>query len=168
MATTSSPIRIVIADEHPMARRSLRLLLDDEPGCEVVAEAAEVSMVGHYVHDHSPHVLVLDLHMGGRASLQLIRDLRLRAPGTAIVGVTMERSPSFALRVFEVGATGFVLKDRADAELAGAVRRAARGVRYASPCVSAGLERLRRPGAPSSPRVRTRGSRTAERALPAA
>ena len=167
MTTTSSPMWIVIADDHTMVRRSLRSLLDAEPGCEVVAEAGDAGMVSRLVQDHSPHVLVLDLHMGSRSSLGLISELRRQAPGTAIVGVTMERSPSFAARVFDLGAAGFVQKDRADAELVRAVRRAARGVRYTSPCVAPALERLRRPGMSGLPRLRARPGRTAERPLSA-
>ena len=163
MTATHSPIRVVIADEHPTVRRSLRSLLDGEPWCQVVAEAADLSMVSRQVHDQSPHVLVLDLHMIGGASRYLIRDLRRQAPGTVIVGMTMERNPSFAARVFDMGASGYVLKDRADTELPAAVRRAARGTRYTSPCVSPALERLGTPCVAG--RVRTPGRRAADRPL---
>lgn len=165
MANARSPVRVVIAEEHPTVRRSFRLLLDGEPWCRVVAEVADLSMVTRRVKDESPHVLVLDLHMGGRASRELIQELHRQAPGTAIVGVTMERNPSFAARVLDAGATGFVLKDHADGELAAAVRRAARGVCYASPSVAPALEKLRTSCAPG--RVRTRAARSGDRPLTA-
>jgi DNA-binding NarL/FixJ family response regulator len=165
MTATHSPVRVVIADEHPMVRRSLRSLLDGEPWCQVVAEAGNLSMVRPCVQDHSAHVLVLDLHMSGGSSRELIGELHRRAPGTAIVGVTMERSASFAARVYELGATGYVLKDQADTELAEAVRRAARGVRFTSPCVSPALEKQRPRCAPG--RLRTPLRPTADRPQPA-
>ena len=166
----TAPIRVVIADEHPVVRRTLRVVLDQEPGCRVVAEAPDAAAVSRAVQDYSPHVVVLDLRLGGGRSLELVRELRQHAPGTAIVGVTMERSPSFARQALDSGVTGFVVKDHADAELPGAVRRAARGVRYASPCVAPGLERLRRPGAQGRARaggVRARAPRTGDRPLAA-
>jgi len=138
------PIRVVLADDHALVRRSLRLLLDCEEDVDVVAEAESVGSVVRHVHGHSPHVLVLDLQMPGGSSIETIRQLRRRAPETEIVVLTMERSPAFAQRAIDTGAVGFVLKDRADIELPEAVRRAARGEEYVSPEVAAGLDALRR------------------------
>ena len=138
------PIRVVLADDHALVRRSLRLLLDCEEDVDVVAEAENVGSVVRHVHGHSPHVLVLDLQMPGGSSIETIRQLRRRAPETEIVVLTMERSPAFAQRAIDTGAVGFVLKDRADIELPEAVRRAARGEEYVSPEVAAGLDALRR------------------------
>ncbi|HUA48726.1 MAG TPA: response regulator transcription factor [Solirubrobacteraceae bacterium] len=141
---SAPPIRVVLADDHALVRRSLRLLLDCEEDVDVVAEAENVGSVVRHVHGHSPHVLVLDLQMPGGSSIETIRQLRRRAPETEIVVLTMERSPAFAQRAIDTGAVGFVLKDRADIELPEAVRRAARGEEYVSPEVAAGLDALRR------------------------
>jgi two-component system response regulator NreC len=140
----SSPISVVLADDHAGVRRSLRLLLDGEAGVEVVAEAADLTTAVRQVHGHSPHVLVLDLQMPNGSSLALIRQLRAHVPSTQIVVLTMERNPVFAQRALEAGGVGFVLKHRADSELPEAVRRASRGEEYVSPYVSNGLEGLRR------------------------
>jgi two-component system, NarL family, response regulator NreC len=137
-------IRVVLADDHAIVRRSLRLLLDGEDDVDVVAEASDLATVARHVHGHAPHVLVLDLQMPGGSSIELIRGLRERAPGTQIVVVTMERSPAFAQRALDTGAAGFVLKDRADTELPEAVRCASRGEGFVSPQVAAGLDALRR------------------------
>ncbi len=59
----ASPIRVVLADDHTMMRRTLRLLLDGEDGVEVIAEADDLASVMRNVHAHQPHVLVLDLNM---------------------------------------------------------------------------------------------------------
>jgi two-component system response regulator NreC len=138
------PIRVVVADDHSLVRRSLRLLLDGEEDVEVVAEAADLGTVARHVHGHGPHVLVLDLQMPNGSSLELIRQLRDQVPGTEIVVLTMERNPVFAQRALDAGAVGFVLKHRADTELPQAVRLAARGQEYVSPYVANGLEGLRR------------------------
>lgn len=138
------PIRVVLADDHTMVRRSLRLLLDHEDGVEVVAEANDILTAARHVRGHEPHVLVLDLHMPGGSSLEAIGQLRERAPDTQIVVMTMEESPVFAQRAFAAGALAFVAKDLADVELPQAVRAAARGEQFVSPRIAARLDALHR------------------------
>lgn len=137
-------IRIVLADDHALVRRSLRLLLDGEDDLDVVGEAETIGSVVRNVHGHAPHVLVLDLQMPGGSSIEAIRRLREHVPRTEIVVLTMERSPAFAQRAIDAGAVAFVLKDRADLELPEAVRRASRGEEFVSPHVAAALDALRR------------------------
>jgi two-component system response regulator NreC len=139
-----SQIRVVLADNHAAARRSLRLLLDAEERIDVIAEAADISTVMRHVHAHLPHVLVLDLRTPNGSSIEAIRRLRAQVPGTEIVVLTMEESPAFARQAIDAGAIGFVLKDTADAELMTAVRRARAGDEYVSPRVEAALEALRK------------------------
>jgi two-component system, NarL family, response regulator NreC len=126
-------IHVVLADDHALMRRSLRLLLDNEDGVDVVAEAADLTKVIQYVRRHSPHVLVLDLGMRNGSSIDAIRRLRQEVPGTEIVVVTMDGSPAYAQRTLDAGAIGFVVTEFADAELPEAVRSAARGEEYLSP-----------------------------------
>ncbi len=140
----TAPIRVVLADDHALVRRSLRLLLDGDDDVDVVAEACDIASVVRHVHGHAPHVLVLDLEMPGGSSIEAIRRLREQVPETEIVVLTMEQSPAFAQRALDTGAVGFVMKDRADTELPEAVRRAVRGEEYVSPHVAAGLDALRR------------------------
>lgn len=137
-------IRVVVADDHALMRRSLRLLLESEKNIEVIAEADDLTGAVAHVHGHQPHVLVLDLGMSGMSSLQTIGQLRERAPDTQIVVVTMEENPAFAQRALAAGALGFVWKDRADTDLPEAVRAAARGEEYLSPSVAARLAALHR------------------------
>jgi len=131
-----SPIRVLLADDHALVRRSLRLLLEGEENVEVVAEASDLDSAARHLTGHDPHVLVLDLQLPGTSSEQLVRQLRRRFPGTEIVVLTMEESPSFARSVLEAGARGLVLKHRADCELPAAVTAAARRERYVSPRVA--------------------------------
>jgi two-component system, NarL family, response regulator NreC len=141
---TDEPIRVVLADDHALVRRSLRMLLDGEDGVEVIAEAADIAGVTRDVLRRQPHVLVLDLNMPGGSSIEAISRLRERAPDTKIVVMTMEENPVFAQRAFAAGALGFVAKDLADGELAQAVRAAARGEEFISPRIAARLDALHR------------------------
>ncbi|HET7051206.1 MAG TPA: response regulator transcription factor [Solirubrobacteraceae bacterium] len=137
-------MRVVLADDHAIVRRTLRLLLQNEEDVEVIAEAVDVSAVVDHVNRHAPHVVVLDLRLPSGSSIETIRQLRTQFPKTKVVVMTMEESPLFAQKAIDAGATGFVVKDRADTELVTAVRRAARGQEYVSPRVASGLEALRR------------------------
>lgn len=141
---TDEPIRVVLADDHALMLRSLRMLLDGEDGVEVIAEAADIASVARDVLRHEPHVLVIDLNMPGGSSIEAISRLRERAPDTKIVVMTMEENPVFAQRAFAAGALGFVAKDLADGELPQAVRAAARDEEFISPRIATRLDALHR------------------------
>ena len=134
----------MLADDHAMVRRTLRLVLESEQDVGVIAEAVDLSAVMRHVGRHVPHVLVLDLRLPNGSSIEMIRQLRARFPKTGVVVLTMEESPLFAQHAIDAGATGFVLKDRADTDLLIAVRLAARGEEYVSPRAASGLEALHR------------------------
>jgi two-component system response regulator NreC len=127
------PIRVVLADDHAFMRRSLRLVLDGEQGLEVVAEAEDLASVVRHLHEHEPHVLVLDLNLPGEYGIATIGQLRKRMPQTQLVVLTMHAHSGFAQRAQAAGALGFVLKDSADTTLGEAVRAAARGESYGQP-----------------------------------
>jgi two-component system response regulator NreC len=129
-------IRVVIADDHAVVRKGLRLLLDAEPGLHVVAEAGTVPDAIRMAKAHRPAVLVLDLNMPGGSSLDAIPEL---AGATAVVVLTMQDDPSFARQALQSGALGFVLKEAADDELLLAVRLAAAGDTYLNPRLGAKL-----------------------------
>jgi two-component system, NarL family, response regulator NreC len=141
-------IRIVIADDHAVVRSGLRLLLEAEPGFDVVAEAGDVDAARRYVRGHHPNVIVLDLNMPGGSSLDAIPALREEAPETQIVVLTMQEEPAFARQAMAAGAAGYVLKEAADAELVEAVRRAAAGETYLNPALGARIAREPPPGSP--------------------
>jgi len=143
-AVAPKPIRVVLADDHMLMRRTLRLLLEAEQDVEVVAEAADHSATVRHLHGHEPDVLVLDLRMSDGSGIETVRALCARVPQTKIVVLTMEDDPSFAQRSLAAGACGFVVKELADDELVEAVRAAARGEEYVSPRVAARLDALHR------------------------
>jgi two-component system response regulator NreC len=135
----SDQITIVIADDHEVVRAGLRLLLDAQEGFEVVSEAGDVELAERRVAAYHPRVLVLDVNMPGGSSLSAIPRLRETAPQTNIVVLTMQNDPELARDALRAGATGFVLKEAAQAELIQAVRLAAEGRTYLNPELGARL-----------------------------
>jgi two-component system response regulator NreC len=132
-------VTVVLADDHAVVRKGLRLLLEAEPGLRVLAEAGTVPDALRMARAHRPAVLVLDLNMPGGSSLEAIPTIRKEAPSTAIVVLTMQNDPSFARQALQAGALGFVLKEAADDELLGAIRLAAAGDTYLNPRLGARL-----------------------------
>jgi two-component system response regulator NreC len=138
-ATPSSPITIVIADDHRVVRAGLRLLLEGEEGFEVVAEAGDVPTTEHRLNAYRPRVLILDLTMPGESSMAAIPRMRAASPDTQIVVLTMHNDPAFAREALRAGAAGYVLKEAADTEVVQAVRLAAEGRTYLNPQLGARL-----------------------------
>jgi two-component system, NarL family, response regulator NreC len=130
-------ISIVLADDHTVVRNALRVLLDAEPDLEVVAEAGDVDDAIRYVRGHRPDVLILDLNMPGRPSLDAIPDIAAASPDTNVVVLTMQNEPAFAREAMQAGVRGYILKEAADAELVKAVHLAAEGQTYLQPDLGA-------------------------------
>jgi two-component system response regulator NreC len=147
--SAAEDVTVVIADDHAVVRKGLRLLVEAEPGLRVVAEAGTVPDALRMARAHRPSVLVLDLNMPGGSSLEAIPTLREEAPATAIVVLTMQNDPSFARQALQSGALGFVLKEAADDELLGAIRLAADGETYLNPRLGARL--AAQPAEPAGP-----------------
>lgn len=150
------PIRVFLAEDHPLMRRSLRLLIEHEPDLQLLGEAASLEAAEHAVERLHPQVLVLDLSMHDGSSVELIGLLRSRVTQTQIVVLTNEHDPAFARRALAAGAIGFAVKELADAELPQAVRAAARGEQYVSPRVADRLQ----PREPRLRRLRSADGRT--------
>lgn len=137
---THDEVRIVIADDHELVRSGLRLLLEAEPGFEVVAEAGDIDGAVRYTLGHKPHVLVLDLNMpGALTAFEAIPKVHEVSPGTRVVVLTMQDDPAFARSALQAGALGYVLKEAADDELIEAVHRARDGDSYLNPRLGAAL-----------------------------
>ena len=146
---SETDVTVVIADDHAVVRKGLRLLVEAEPGLRVLAEAGTVPDALRMAKAHRPNVLVLDLNMPGGSSLEAIPTLGEEAPMVAIVVLTMQNDPSFARQALQSGALGFVLKEAADEELLEAVHLAASGGTYLNPRLGARL--AAQPPAPPGP-----------------
>jgi two-component system response regulator NreC len=132
VATRLLTVSIALADDHAVVRSGLRMLLESEPGFEVVAEAGALEEIPPLVEEAHPDVLLLDVHMRGGASLDLIPDL---ARATRVLVLTMQDDPGYARTAMRAGARGYVLKEAEDAELVQAVRTVAAGGTYLDPAL---------------------------------
>lgn len=129
--TKLDPLRVVIADDHPMFRRGLKSLLTAQDDMEVVGEAtsaAEAVQVGAAL----PDVILMDLHMPG-GGLEATREIVRRYESVRILVVTMFRDDESVFTALRAGARGYVLKDADDEELLRAVRAVGRGEAIFSP-----------------------------------
>lgn len=132
-------VGIVLADDHAMVRRGLRMVLEAEEGLSVVAEAGDVEEALRGTRQQRPAVVLLDLRMPGPPTLPAIERFREVAPSTAVVVLTMESDVAVAQAALAAGAQGYVLKEGAESELVNAVRAAASGRRYLDPSLGVRL-----------------------------
>ncbi|NUR89285.1 MAG: response regulator transcription factor, partial [Nonomuraea sp.] len=132
-------IRIVLADDHPVVREGLRAMLSAEPDLEVVADAASGPQAEALAAELRPDIVLMDLRMpGGGGVDSIVRMGEAGLPCRVIVLTTYETDRDI-LRAVEAGAAGYLLKDMPRAELAEAVRAAARGETVLAPSVAARL-----------------------------
>lgn len=141
------PIRIVLAEDHPLTRKGIADTLRDDPECEVVAETGNGAAVLPLVQQHRPDVLVTDLEMPGLDGLRVLEDLRAAALNVAVVVLTMHDSEPFFRKALALGAMGYVLKDGAIGEILDAVHQ----VRAGRPYVSGSLTPFLLPSSEAAP-----------------
>jgi two-component system, NarL family, response regulator NreC len=134
MATTT-PITVVIADDHAVVRQGLRLLLEAEQDLAVVGESSDLAQTRELLRERNPAVVLLDLHMGRELSLTALVELKATSPHTAVVILTMEDDPAFVAPAWNAGAAGYVLKEATRSDLVRAIRTVATGGRYLDPAV---------------------------------
>jgi DNA-binding NarL/FixJ family response regulator len=134
-----TPIRIVIADDHPIFRAGLLGLLSAQDDFQVVGEAANGREAISVVKHATPDVLLVDLQMPELDGVGAIREITSVTPGTRILVLTTYDSDGDILRAVEAGATGYLLKDTPREELFRAIRATARGDSVLSPAVASKL-----------------------------
>jgi two-component system, NarL family, response regulator NreC len=131
------PLRVALADDHPVVRSGLRTLLEADRTVRVIDQFDDLSRTLSGVSSSEPDVLVLDLVMAGESCLPAIPALLGSAPGMKIVVLTMQEDPGFAREALRLGASGYVLKDAAADELLLALRAVMRGSTYLHPTLGA-------------------------------
>jgi DNA-binding NarL/FixJ family response regulator len=129
-------IRVLIADDHTLVRAGIRALLVSLEGVEVVAEAGDGREALALVEAHRPDVLVTDIAMPHVSGLELAERVTRGPSPTPVIILSMHAGEEYACRALQVGASGYLLKDSALAELEIALRAVARGQSYLSPAVS--------------------------------
>ncbi|MER6683684.1 response regulator transcription factor [Streptomyces olivaceoviridis] len=119
-------IRILLADDHALVRRGVRLILDQEPDLEVVAEAGDGAEAVELARTGDVDLAVLDIAMPRMTGLQAARELAVLKPGLRILMLTMHDNEQYFFQALKAGASGYVLKSVADRDLVAACRAAMR------------------------------------------
>jgi len=142
----TGPVRVLVADDHPVVRAGLAAMLSAEPGLDVVGEAASGDEAVLLAARHRPAVVLTDLRMPGSGGLAAIRRITADLPGVRVVVLTTYDSDADILPAVEAGAAGYLLKDTPRAALVDAIFAAARGETVLAPAVAGRLvTRLRGP-----------------------
>lgn len=143
-----SKTRLLIADDHTLFRRGLRLLLDAEHDIEVVGEASDGVEAVALTRRLGPDIMLLDISMPGISGLEVTRLLQQEFPLLKVLILTMHDDEGYLREVLRAGAAGYVLKKAADTELTAAIRAVSRGETFVypsltRPLVNAYLETLK-------------------------
>ncbi len=131
-----SKIRIVVADDHTIVREGVRLLLDAQADMEVVGEAADGQQAVSQVRKLKPDIALVDIAMPNLNGLEATRAIKLECPQTHVIVLTMYESDEYFFQVLDAGASGYVLKKAASADLAAAVRAVHAGDVFLYPSVA--------------------------------
>ena len=130
-------IRILVVDDHAVVRSGLKLLLAAEADLEVVGEAGTAREAVFEVRAQRPDVVLLDVVMPGESGIEAVPKLLHESPETKVLVLSMQDDPNYVREAFSAGASGYVLKEAADAEVVDAIRQVAGGGRYVHPVLGA-------------------------------
>jgi DNA-binding NarL/FixJ family response regulator len=125
-------IRIVIADDHAIVREGLKRIVASAEDMQVVGEAGDGAEVMQRVRDCEFDLLVLDLSMPGRSGMELIKLVRAQKPKLRILVLSMHQELQYAVRAIKSGASGYLTKESAPAQLVQALRKIAGGGAFIS------------------------------------
>ncbi len=132
-AMTPLKTRVLLADDHALVRRGLRLVLDAEPDLEVVAETGDGAEAVQRALEPEVDLAILDISMPRMTGLQAARELHRRRPALRILMLSMHQNERYLYEALKAGASGYVLKTVADRDLVEACRAAMRGEKFLYP-----------------------------------
>jgi DNA-binding NarL/FixJ family response regulator len=130
MPDITTPLRILLADDHVTVRHGLKLLIDTQADMKVIAEAGDGKSAIRMAQDLKPDVVVMDISMPGVNGLMATRSLKQLQPDIAIVTLTRHGDDAYLHELLRAGVSGYVLKQSAPSELLQAIRAAATGGQY--------------------------------------
>jgi DNA-binding NarL/FixJ family response regulator len=129
-------IRIILADDHAVMRRGLRLVLEQQEDFEVVGEASDGRQAVSLAETLKPDIAVLDITMPNLNGIEAAHQISARHSGVSSIVLSMHADESFVLRALKAGARAYVLKESAEGDLINAVRMVSEGKSFFSPVVS--------------------------------
>jgi DNA-binding NarL/FixJ family response regulator len=115
-------VRVLIVDDHPLVRRTIRRFLESERGFEVVAEAGTCAEAHEAMAEHHPDIVLLDLELGEDNGFRVLDELRDAKTKVPVLVVSLHSESIYAPRCIEAGAGGFLMKSDAPDHLVGAIR----------------------------------------------
>jgi two-component system response regulator NreC len=134
MGVESPPVlRVLIIDDHAVLRAGLWRLLQREPGIAPVAQAANASEGVSAAAEHQPDIVLMDVTMPGENGIEAIPRLLAASPSSKVLVVSMHDDARYVRDAFAAGASGYVLKEAADAELVTAIQQVAAGGTHVNP-----------------------------------
>jgi len=125
-------IKVIIVDDHPVVRRGLKQIIEDEPDMEVVGEAKNAEECFSLVRLTDCTLVVLDINLPDRSGLDVLNQLKHEKPNLPVLILSVNPEDQFALRLIKAGASGYLMKESALTELVKAVRKVNSGGRYVS------------------------------------
>lgn len=147
--------RVLIADDHPVLRSGLRVLLGADPGLEVVGEAGSGEEALRLAEELRPDVVLLDISMPGKNGIETVRRLKAKLPALRVLFLTMHEEEGMLLEALSAGADGYLIKRADEAEIIQAIRAVRRGDVYVHPAMTRALlsqaETPERPQEPVEP-----------------
>lgn len=127
-----TPVKVLIADDHPVVRQGLKMMMSADPGIDVVGEACDGDEAFEKAHLLDWDVAVLDYSMPGRGGVELLADVRHAYPDRPVLILSIHPEDPHGLRALKAGAAGYITKETAGEELTAAVKTVAAGGRYIS------------------------------------
>ncbi|HEU4388336.1 MAG TPA: response regulator transcription factor [Blastocatellia bacterium] len=128
--------RILVIDDHDVVRDGVKRLFDEQPGDVSFGEAGSVPDALRLATEQQWDVVVLDLSLGGRSGLDLLKQLKEVSPRLPVLVLSMHSEEQYARRSFKAGASGYITKDSPRAELLQAINKVIGGGRYVSPALA--------------------------------
>lgn len=138
--------RVILADDHTLVRAGIRRILESQPQFEVVAEAQDGAAAIEALERHDADVLVLDLNMNGLEGIDVLRQAKRSRPELRVVILTMHAGREYVSRALAEGADGYLLKDSAVQDLAGAIEAVMGGGTFFSPAIQQQMAEMVRDG----------------------
>lgn len=139
-------LTILIADDHPMIRDSLRHAIESNTEWEVAGEAQDGEVAIELINKLQPAIAILDISMPVRNGFEVVRALRQKKVQTQVIFLTMHRNEDFFQRALDLDVRGYVLKDSAVIDVVSAIKAVSRGEHYTSPALTSYLIKKRSSG----------------------